>query len=169
MTAVGGRDTRRVKPAPFSYRRPGSLTEAVAALADTRHGALSDRAHLAALDRQLQGFDTIDWPALARQDPSRAQALWVQCEQTAELRAHYAAAVAHHGQSARMEAARHAAERMAALPERCVVVEDSPLGVQAAVAAGMDVYGFTAMTPAERLTGATRLFSDLGELADLLV
>ena len=63
----------------------------------------------------------------------------------------------------------YAAERMGVAPERCVVVEDSPLGVQAAVAAGMDVYGFTAMTPAERLDGATQLFSDLGELADLLV
>ncbi|MFI2636611.1 HAD family hydrolase [Streptomyces collinus] len=63
----------------------------------------------------------------------------------------------------------HAAERMGVSPERCVVVEDSPLGVQAAVAAGMDVYGFTAMTPAEKLAGATRLFSDMGELADLLV
>ncbi|MEU1574498.1 HAD family hydrolase [Streptomyces collinus] len=63
----------------------------------------------------------------------------------------------------------YAAERMGASPERCVVVEDSPLGVQAAVAAGMDVYGFTAMTPAEKLAGATRLFSDMGELADLLV
>ncbi|MDX3119710.1 HAD family hydrolase [Streptomyces scabiei] len=63
----------------------------------------------------------------------------------------------------------HAAERMGASPERCVVVEDSPLGVRAAVAAGMDVYGFTAMTPAERLAGATQLFSDLGQLADLLV
>ncbi|MFJ7291480.1 HAD family hydrolase [Streptomyces collinus] len=63
----------------------------------------------------------------------------------------------------------YAAERMGVLPERCVVVEDSPLGVQAAVAAGMDVYGFTAMTPAEKLAGATRLFSDMGELADLLV
>ncbi|MFD5832920.1 HAD family hydrolase [Streptomyces collinus] len=63
----------------------------------------------------------------------------------------------------------YAAERMAVSPERCVVVEDSPLGVQAAVAAGMDVYGFTAMTPAEKLAGATRLFSDMGELADLLV
>ncbi|WP_447038144.1 HAD family hydrolase [Streptomyces sp. DSM 118878] len=62
----------------------------------------------------------------------------------------------------------HAAERMGVAPERCVVVEDSPLGVRAAVAAGMDVYGFTAMTPAERLAGATGLFADLRELPALL-
>ncbi|QLJ05623.1 HAD family hydrolase [Streptomyces sp. NEAU-sy36] len=63
----------------------------------------------------------------------------------------------------------YTAERMGVAPERCAVVEDSPLGVQAAVAAGMDVYGFTAMTPAERLTGATRLFARMSELTDLLI
>ena len=62
----------------------------------------------------------------------------------------------------------YAAERMGVEPDRCVVVEDSPLGVRAAVAAGMDVYGFTAMTPAERLVGATQLFDGMGELSGLL-
>ncbi|MGW1597724.1 HAD family hydrolase [Streptomyces sp. NPDC002343] len=62
----------------------------------------------------------------------------------------------------------HAARRMGVAPGRCVVVEDSPLGVRAAVAAGMDVYGFTAMTPAERLAGAARLFSRMEGLTGLL-
>ncbi|MGC5343444.1 HAD family hydrolase [Streptomyces sp. AM 4-1-1] len=62
----------------------------------------------------------------------------------------------------------YAAERMGVAPERCVVIEDSPLGVEAARAAGMDVYGFTSMMPADRLTGVTAYFSDMTQLPELL-
>ncbi|WP_328467696.1 HAD family hydrolase [Streptomyces sp. NBC_00448] len=62
----------------------------------------------------------------------------------------------------------HAAREMGVAPDRCAVVEDSGLGVAAALAAGMDVYGYTAMTPAEKLVGATALFHTMAELPGLL-
>ena len=64
----------------------------------------------------------------------------------------------------------HAAERMAAQPAGCVVVEDSRPGVQAARAAGMRVLAYAGgLTPPELLTGpSTIVFDDMRELPALL-
>lgn len=48
----------------------------------------------------------------------------------------------------------HAAAALGAPPERCLVVEDTPLGVRGAVAAGMRVLGLALETPAADLAAA---------------
>jgi HAD superfamily hydrolase (TIGR01509 family) len=63
----------------------------------------------------------------------------------------------------------HAAASMGVAPDRCVVVEDSAFGVQAAVAAGMRPLGYAAMTPAATLEGAgATTFTSMAQLPGLL-
>jgi HAD superfamily hydrolase (TIGR01509 family) len=62
----------------------------------------------------------------------------------------------------------HAAASMGWEPGECAVIEDSPAGVEAGVAAGMTVFGYAGRTPAEQLGGATRVFADMAELPGLL-
>ena len=64
----------------------------------------------------------------------------------------------------------HAAKKYGASPSACAVVEDTPTGVTAAVAAGMTVFGYAAPTPSARLlaAGACQTFSHMSELPKLI-
>jgi HAD superfamily hydrolase (TIGR01509 family) len=62
-----------------------------------------------------------------------------------------------------------AAEAMGAEPGACAVVEDSPVGVQAGVAAGMKVFAYAALTDRQALACAGgQVFTDMQDLPGLL-
>ena len=66
----------------------------------------------------------------------------------------------------------HAARLMGITdPARCLVVEDSPVGVEGAVAAGMRVFGYAELMPAHRLNaaGAHLVFDRMRDLPALIV
>jgi beta-phosphoglucomutase-like phosphatase (HAD superfamily) len=62
----------------------------------------------------------------------------------------------------------HAAASFGTDPAHCLVIEDSPNGIHAAKHAGMPVIGYTALTPASRLTEATSLVTVLTAILDHL-
>jgi len=64
----------------------------------------------------------------------------------------------------------YAAQKMGASPARCAVVEDSVYGVQAAVAAGMTVFGYAGgLTEARLLSAAgATVFHEMSDLVGLL-
>jgi HAD superfamily hydrolase (TIGR01509 family) len=64
----------------------------------------------------------------------------------------------------------HAAQRMGVDAGSCLVVEDTPIGVRAGVAAGMKVLGYAALTNEGSLrdAGASLIFKDMRELPRLI-
>ncbi len=64
----------------------------------------------------------------------------------------------------------YAASQQGFLPDVCLVIEDTHIGVTAAFSAGMTVYGYAALTPASRLleVGAHRVFHSMPELAGMI-
>ncbi len=104
--------TRKTQELAEHRRAAEAERRALAEHRQALEGAGGDRAHLAALDRQIEDFAGADWQAIAQADPGRAQALWAQFEQTRALREEYAYALSHHEARGQLQAAREAAERM---------------------------------------------------------
>lgn len=61
-----------------------------------------------------------------------------------------------------------AAKNLELAAENCLVIENAPLGIQSAKAAGMTCIALTTTLPAEELSQADQIIPDLRSLADLM-
>jgi HAD superfamily hydrolase (TIGR01509 family) len=61
-----------------------------------------------------------------------------------------------------------AAARLGVDPARCLVIEDSPPGIQAGTGAGMTVWALAGTFPASKLRPADRVFGSLAEIGEAL-
>tara|TARA_B100000530_G_C15631523_1_gene358448 strand:- start:224 stop:529 length:306 start_codon:yes stop_codon:yes gene_type:complete len=64
----------------------------------------------------------------------------------------------------------YCADQMGVLPQHCLVIEDSPRGASAGVAAGMSVFGYTGGgdNSALKKVGCTKVFDTMWEIANFL-
>jgi HAD superfamily hydrolase (TIGR01509 family) len=62
----------------------------------------------------------------------------------------------------------HVASRLGVAPGDCLVLEDTPVGITAAQAARMPVWGLAGTYPAHVLAGADRVFASVAEVASAL-
>lgn len=89
-----------------------------------------------------------------------------------DLRRHFSAVVSSqdvaHGKPA-PDIFIRAAELLGIRPFECCVIEDSSAGVEAAIAAGMEVIAITNSLPADQLSRATTVVSTYSEIKELLL
>ena len=62
----------------------------------------------------------------------------------------------------------NAAERLSLAPADCLVIENAPLGIRSAKAAGMTCLAITTTLPADELDGADLIIPDLDHLVDMI-
>ena len=64
----------------------------------------------------------------------------------------------------------YAAQKMKAQASRCLVIEDTPIGVRGGVSAGMTVWGYAELMNPQRLeqAGANFVFTDMSQLPKLI-
>jgi hypothetical protein len=87
--------------------------EGFTAHTELMQATLAERARLAAIDDQLEDFESVDWETFGEEDPQTARALWARYQQLAEARERYAWSLTQREHQGRAQAERELTEQMA--------------------------------------------------------